>query len=146
MGPLQDVHLEHTGIFTPACFCKIRSAPRRRDAFCKCSNTQMTRLISTHKDLLKSLLLLRVSFCRWLRAAFLNQVIRNRLCLSEQTYPGLLESGPDPRYGTSSVSRAAPVLLNTIRQATVCGGGGVTWCTVPSISTGMMKSALFTGW
>lgn len=23
---------------------------------------------------------------------------------------------------------------------------GVTWCTVPSISTGMMKSALFTGW
>lgn len=30
----------------------------------------------------------------WLRATFLNQVIRNRLCLSEQTYPGLLESGP----------------------------------------------------
>lgn len=22
----------------------------------------------------------------------------------------------------------------------------LTWCTVPSISTGMMKSALFTGW
>lgn len=36
--------------------------------------------------------------CRRLRAAFLNQVTRNRLCLSEQTYPGLLESGPDPRY------------------------------------------------
>lgn len=37
-------------------------------------------------------------WCRWLRGVFLNQVIRNRLCLSEQTYPGLLESGPDPRY------------------------------------------------
>lgn len=32
----------------------------------------------------------------WLRAAFLNQVVQNRLRLSEQTYPGLLESGPDP--------------------------------------------------
>lgn len=43
---------------------------------------------------------LHISFqlCRRLRAAFLNQVTRNRLCLSEQTYPGLLESGPDPLY------------------------------------------------
>lgn len=34
--------------------------------------------------------------CWQLRAAFLNQVIQNRLSLSEQTYPGLLEPGPDP--------------------------------------------------
>lgn len=27
-------------------------------------------------------------------APLLNQVTQNRLCLSEQTYPGLLEAGP----------------------------------------------------
>ena len=52
--------------------------------------------------------------CRRLRAAFLNQVIRNRLCLSEQTYPGLLESGPDPRYVVIRLHAAIFKSLKTV--------------------------------
>lgn len=87
------------------------------------------------------------------RGRFLTQVIENRPCRVNQPILDYLNQAeashgsPGPRRGWFWPGlNPSGSLLNTVTAEGTATAATLTWCVVPSISTGTIKSALLMGW